>query len=153
VADLDYPMLVVTADDGRERSGCLVGFATQSSIHPARYLVCISKQNHTFRAAMGAELLAVHVLGADDMALATVFGQETGDEVDKFAEVAWHPGPDGRTPVLDDVDRWFAGRVLERFDVGDHVAMLLDPVTVELRAHPPQLGYQRVKHFHPGHPA
>jgi flavin reductase (DIM6/NTAB) family NADH-FMN oxidoreductase RutF len=153
VADLDYPMLIVTADDGDERSGCLVGFATQCSIHPPRYLVCISKQNHTFGPAMGTDLLVVHVLGEDDLALATVFGEETGDEVDKFEQVAWHPGPDGRTPVLDDVDRWFAGRVLDHFDVGDHGAVLLEPETVEVRDRAPQLGYQRVKHFHPGHPA
>ena len=29
VADLDYPMFVVTACDGSERAGCLVGFLTQ----------------------------------------------------------------------------------------------------------------------------
>jgi flavin reductase (DIM6/NTAB) family NADH-FMN oxidoreductase RutF len=145
-------MYIVTADDGRDRSGCLMGFATQCSIHPPRFLACISKKNHTFGPAMAAEMLVVHVLGEDDLPLAEVFGEETGDEVDKFTQVAWHPGPDGRTPVLD-VERWFAGRVLERFDVGDHVAMLLEPVEVGNGTRQGQLGYQRVKGFHPGHPA
>ena len=153
VADLDYPMCIVTVDDGRQRSGCLMGFATQCSIHPPRFLACISKENHTYGPAMRADVLVVHVLGEDDLALAAVFGEETGDEVDKFAQVAWHAGPDGRTPVLDDVDRWFAGRVLDRFDLGDHMGMVLEPIEVELRAHPPQLGYQQVKDFDPGHPA
>ena len=49
VGRLDYPMFVVTtvaADDG-ERSGCLVGFATQCSIHPPRWVVWLSLANHT----------------------------------------------------------------------------------------------------------
>ena len=147
-------MYVVTADDGSGPAGCLVGFGTQCSIHPPRFLVCISKLNHTFLPAMGAPLLVVHILSDDDLELARVFGEETADRADKFARVAWHPGPDGRTPVLDGVDRWFAGRPLDRMDAGDHVAVLLEPTDVHVGGRrPPQLGYQRVKDFHPGHPA
>ena len=153
VADLDYPMYVVTADDGTGPSGCLVGFGTQCSIHPPRFLVCVSKANHTFEPAMRATSLVVHLLGAGDMDLAKVFGEETGDAVDKFAQVTWHAGPDGRTPVLDGIDRWFAGRVLERLDAGDHVAVLLEPVDVQVGGRGPSLGFQAVKEFHPGHPA
>ncbi|HZQ83878.1 MAG TPA: flavin reductase family protein [Acidimicrobiales bacterium] len=153
VADLDYPMYVVTADDGTGPSGCLVGFGTQCSIHPPRFLVCVSKLNHTFIHAMDADVLVVHILGEGDLEVASVFGEETGDAVDKFAQVRWHPGPDGRTPVLDDVDRWFAGRELQRLDAGDHVAVVLEPIEVHAGSGGPQLGYQQVKHFHPGHPA
>ena len=52
--ELDFSMLVVTAFDGRERAGCLVGFSTQCSIDPPRYLVCISTANHTARVAAGS---------------------------------------------------------------------------------------------------
>ncbi|WP_255355718.1 flavin reductase, partial [Frankia sp. CpI1-P] len=46
VSAISYPMVIVTAavPDG-ERSGCLVGFHTQCSIEPARYLLCISQAN------------------------------------------------------------------------------------------------------------
>src|SRR5688500_11613792 len=42
-AKLDYPLYIVTttANDDGERSGCLIGFATQCSIHPPRFLACI----------------------------------------------------------------------------------------------------------------
>jgi flavin reductase (DIM6/NTAB) family NADH-FMN oxidoreductase RutF len=153
VADLDYPMYVVTADDGTGPSGCLVGFGTQCSIHPPRFLACVSKANHTYEPAMRATSLVVHVLGEDDLDLARVFGEETGDAVDKFAQVAWHPGRDGRTPVIDGIDRWFEGQVLERFDAGDHVAMLLEPTAVHVGRRGPTLGFQAVKDFDPGHPA
>ena len=51
VSRLDYPMAIVTAADGEERSGCLVGFHTQCSIEPARFLICISRRNHTYSIA------------------------------------------------------------------------------------------------------
>ena len=39
VGGLDYPMFIATARSERgERAGCLVGFATQCSIDPSRFL-------------------------------------------------------------------------------------------------------------------
>jgi flavin reductase (DIM6/NTAB) family NADH-FMN oxidoreductase RutF len=153
-ADLDPPMVIVTAlaPDGR-RSGCLVGFSTQCSIHPPRVLACISKANHTFPVATAAPVLAVHFLGDDDLGLAELFGGETGDEVDKFERCSWRPGPGG-VPVLDGVKGWVAGPVAGRFDVGDHVAHVVD---AEAGAYEEpaadQLGFQAVKDVEPGHEA
>lgn len=81
---LEYSMFVVTACDGERRAGCLVGFTTQCSIDPPRYLVCLSKANNTVAVALGAEVLMVHVLGADQLGLARLFGELTGDKVDKL---------------------------------------------------------------------
>ena len=129
VDGLDYPMFVVTAAAGEERSGCLVGFATQASIDPPRMLVCLSETNRTFRVAARADVLAVHLLDRADHPLAELFGGETGDEVDKLGQVAWEPGPSG-VPLLKDAARRLVGRVLDRFPFGDHVGHLLEPVAV-----------------------
>lgn len=146
-------MFIVTAV-GREgeRSGCLIGFATQCSIHPPRFLVCISKQNRTFDVVRAAEQLVVHFLGREQRELAVLFGSETGDEVDKFELCRWSEGPDG-IPVLDDVPGWFSGRVLERYDLGDHVGLRLEPAESDDRGGLLNLGFQDVKSVEPGHPA
>jgi flavin reductase (DIM6/NTAB) family NADH-FMN oxidoreductase RutF len=125
---LDHPVYVVTATANEERAGCLVSFASQCSIRPARFMVWLSTLNRTFRVARSAERLAVHLPGRDQYALAELFGGETGDRVDKFARAAWTPGPDG-VPVLDGTLAWFVGRVEGRTDAGDHVGFLLSPVT------------------------
>jgi flavin reductase (DIM6/NTAB) family NADH-FMN oxidoreductase RutF len=153
VSALEYPMLVVTAAAGGERAGCLVGFATQCSIDPPRMLVCVSKANHTYDIATKADLLGVHFLRSDDEPLARLFGEETGDEVDKFRHCSWEAGP-ADVPLLDECAGWFVGRVLERLDCGDHVAHVLEPIASEVREGPaPQLGFQAVKGLSPGHPA
>jgi flavin reductase (DIM6/NTAB) family NADH-FMN oxidoreductase RutF len=70
--------------------------------------------------------------------------------VDKFSHCRWHPGPAG--PVLEACRQWFAGRVLNRFDVGDHVAFLVEPFAAAARPLEGQLGFQDVRGLRPGHP-
>jgi flavin reductase (DIM6/NTAB) family NADH-FMN oxidoreductase RutF len=154
-AEGDYPLAIVTAWDGAERSGCLMGFHTQCSIAPPRWLACISKINHTYRIALGARRLAVHLLREDQHELARLFGGETGDALapaTKFDRCAWHPAADG-TPLLDGCD-WIAGAILERYDFGDHAGHLLaidDAAIGHPAAH--QLGFQAARDIRPGHPA
>jgi flavin reductase (DIM6/NTAB) family NADH-FMN oxidoreductase RutF len=153
VAAIDYPMYIVTAAAGGQRSGCLVGFTTQASIFPPRMIVCLSKANHTFGVASRARVLVVHFLSVDDMELATLFGEKTGDDVDKFALCDWDEGPEG-TPILRRCRGWVAGPILDRFDGGDHVATLIAPE--EGRAphvSRPQLSSRDVFEMEPGHPA
>jgi len=150
VGQLEYPMFLVTAAAAGERAGCLVGFATQASIDPGRFLVGLSRANRTFRVAQDAEVIVVHFLPEDAGDLAELFGGETGDEVDKFAQVAWEPGPGG-APVLQRLDHWFAGRVLERWDFGDHVGHLLEPVAGASRGDLESFTFHRAKRIEPGH--
>ncbi|MCK0176663.1 MULTISPECIES: flavin reductase family protein [Mycobacteriaceae] len=153
VALLDYPMFVATTRAGDDMAGCLVGFASQTSIDPPRFLVGLSKRNRTFRVAEAATHLAVHVVSRDRLELARLFGGETGDETDKFARCAWHSGPEG-LPILDDAGAWFVGAIGRRFDLGDHVGHLLDPVAGES---PHDFGnwvtFADVRDLTPGHDA
>jgi riboflavin-specific deaminase-like protein len=152
VAELSYPMLIVTATDGSERSGCLVGFSSQSSIDPPRYTVWLSKKNHTYRVATRADVLTVHFPEQAQHDLAQHFGSQSGDDVDKFASVVSHDGPHGGV-VLDDVTRWFVGRIVATVDMGDHVAFELVPVAGEVGSWTTQLGFRDVQDLEPGHPA
>jgi flavin reductase (DIM6/NTAB) family NADH-FMN oxidoreductase RutF len=156
MASTNSPMFVITTRGASgENAGCLVGFATQCSIDPSHFLACLSKKNHTYDVAKRADLLVVHLLRDDDKDLARLFGEETGDEVDKFADISWTPGP-GRVPVLAGVD-WFAGRIQQRFDCGDHVAHLLavlpDGRATNAQAEADQLGSSEAQELDAGHDA
>jgi flavin reductase (DIM6/NTAB) family NADH-FMN oxidoreductase RutF len=151
---LDYPMFIVTARVGERRGGCLIGFGSQVSIEPPRFLACLSVENRTFRLARTARHLAVHVVPASGPgpALAELFGGDTGDEVDKFTRCAWSEGPHG-LPILDGCARWFSGAVVEHWPLGDHVGFVLAPEAVEVGDDGPALMFQRAKRIEPGHPA
>lgn len=124
---LNAPVLVATTQADGELSGCLVGFATQASIHPARFLVGLSQANHTFKVASQSQHLAVHVLSRRNLSLAGLFGGQTGDEINKFDHCRWHSGPEGM-PILDEAPAWLVGKTVQRIDLGDHLGYLLEPV-------------------------
>ena len=149
---VDYPLFIVTVASPEERSGCLVGFATQCSIEPPRYLVCVSKVNHTWNLAKTADGLALHLLGADQHDMASVFGEETGDQTDKFDQVSWADGVTG-SPILAECAAWLEGTIIDRVDVGDHVACVLIPVAGGYGTHPGEFTYPDAADIEPGHPA
>jgi flavin reductase (DIM6/NTAB) family NADH-FMN oxidoreductase RutF len=130
---LNYPMFVVTTQVDGVAAGCLVGFASQASIHPPRFLVGLSTKNHTFRVAANATHLAVHL-----------FDREHLDVVELS----------GGMPILHDAAAWFVGKILDRFSLGDHVGHLLEPVDGD----PPHelerwVSFGDVRDLRPGHEA
>jgi flavin reductase (DIM6/NTAB) family NADH-FMN oxidoreductase RutF len=153
VAAMDGAMAVVTVADAEERDGCLVGFHSQASIDPPRYAVWLSTSNRTFRIARGADHLGVHVLGRHQHSLAELFGGETGDEVDKLAQVEWQPGPGG-APELDECPVRFVGRIIERHETdGDHVCFVLEPVRAGSASPWPPLRLSDADDIEAGHSA
>jgi len=153
VSMLDYPMYVVTTQAGDEKAGCLVGFTSQVSIGPPRFLVGLSEKNHTYRIARRATHVAVHLVPRTHRELARLFGSETGDRTDKFARCQWRPGPH-EMPILDDATGWFVGEVLSRYDLGDHVGFLLNPVEGSAPDEFDQLvTFADVRDLEPGHEA
>ena len=150
---VDYPFYVVTVrSETAEMSGCLAGFVTQGSIHPPNFLVCISKLNHTLAVAEHASGMGLHLLGSDQVDLARLFGEETGDQVDKFASVDWRLGPTG-APLLVDSAVSMEGQILGHFSVGDHEAFLVRGVRAVTGGHAGLLTYRSAGRLHPGHPA
>jgi flavin reductase (DIM6/NTAB) family NADH-FMN oxidoreductase RutF len=148
---LDYPMYVVTAAACGERAGCLVGFASQCSIDPLRFMVFVSDKNHTHRVALSAEVVAVHVVPQGAEELARLFGERTGDEIDKFERCDWEPGPHG-VPLLTACADRFVGTVVDRRPVGDHTAFLLEPFEVDAGG-ASFFPFRRAQEFEPGHEA
>ena len=149
----DYPLVVVTlAAANGDLSGCLAGFTTQCSMQPPRLLVCISKLNHTFVVAEAARGMAVHLLGAEQVELASLFGEQTGDTIDKFEHCRWHTASSG-APILDECAAWLEGSIIDRLGVGDHEAFVITVVGGGQGTNEGLLTLKNSPHLSPGHPA
>ncbi|HLL68056.1 MAG TPA: flavin reductase family protein [Micromonosporaceae bacterium] len=151
---LDNPMFIVTTvhRDTGDRAGCLIGFATQCSLEPDRFLACLSHNNYTYRMAMHADILAVHGLDSGQRELAALFGTRTGDEFDKFAACAWRPGP-GNVPILEDCPRWFVGEIVDRLPLGNHTGLLLNPIQADGGSSADPMMFSVVADLEAGHSA
>ena len=153
VAAMDSAMVVVTVAVAEERDGCMVGFHSQASIDPPRYVVWLSTKNRTCELAQRADHLAVHVLGQHQRELAELFGGETGDEVDKLARTTWEAGPGG-VPLLVPCPVRFVGRIASVHDVGgDHLGVILEPMDAQADDPSPPLRLRAVLNIDAGHPA
>lgn len=148
----DPPMFIITTAAAGRRAGCLVGFATQVSIDPPRMLVGISRENATHAVASDAAALAVHCPPAGALALAELFGSESGDDIDKFARCRWRRGPRG-LPILADCPTWLVADIVDRIPMGDHTGMLCQVVDARDDGDGRQLRFQQVRHLSPGHAA
>jgi flavin reductase (DIM6/NTAB) family NADH-FMN oxidoreductase RutF len=141
-------MFVVTAHAGEADSGCLVGFATQCSIKPLRFIVILSKENLTYRVAALTRALAVHAVPDQRVDIAELFGGSTGDDraksapsagtVDPATFLSWTTAPIG------------SGDIVSQMDVGDHVGFVLRPFDGGAVAET-ILGFRAVRHITPGH--
>ncbi len=149
-------MAIVTTVSGGERAGCLVGFHAQCSITPHRYVVWLSKANHTFRVAVHARHFAVHFLtegsdteGSDD--LPRLFGTVSGDRTDKFLLCAWEPGAGGVPLLVGCPNRFTAERVALLDEGSDHVCLVIAPTQAEAPGEFRPLRLSQVTHLQPGH--
>lgn len=123
--------VVTTATADGERNGCLVGFHCQCSIEPRRHAVWLSVANRTAALAEHATHLAVHLLTEADRDLAEHFGGQSGDDVDKLADLDWIEGAGG-VPLLARLPNRFVGRIEQTVpDTGDHRLYVLDVEAAE----------------------
>ena len=130
---------VVTTMDG---DGVPRGFTANSftsvSLDPPLVLVCMKKKAASYRAFAAADGYAVNILAEDQRDVSKTFA---GPTIDRFASVAWEPGPAGH-PVFADTAAWFDCVRHQDVDAGDHVIMIARVVGFGNSPHPP-LGYAR----------
>ncbi|OBH03468.1 MULTISPECIES: flavin reductase family protein [unclassified Mycobacterium] len=127
MAMLDGPVFIVTTQADGQPSGCLISFATQTSVQPPSFMVAIPRSSGACEAARSSEHLAVHVLAQHQVVLAELFENDADDQADKFARCSWRAGPRGM-PILDEAIAWFVGRTAYWIDIGDHVGYIVEPV-------------------------
>lgn len=111
----------VTIVTARDANGAPIGLTANSfnsvSLEPPLVLWSLSRQAGSMPAFERGSHYAVHILAADQHALAERFANKT---VDRFAGVAWRAGSAG-VPVLDGAAAVFECFNRSRYEEGDHV--------------------------------
>jgi flavin reductase (DIM6/NTAB) family NADH-FMN oxidoreductase RutF len=155
IEPVDPVAVIVTCASGGDKAGCLVTFNAPCSIEPPRYAVWLSHRNHTYRVALQADELIVHMLTRADLPLAEFFGGVSGMSEDKFAQVPWRDC--GGTPLLNVSGGWLRGRILSRAPGrqemgGDHSCFVLAPAAAAAGASGSSrpLRLSDVRHVQPG---
>ena len=83
-----------TVAAGGERAGCLIGFATQASIDPPRFVALISEQEPAPSASRATRARSPCTWRpATTRSSSSCSAPQTGDDVDKFERCDWSEGP------------------------------------------------------------
>ena len=118
---LSYGVYIISASNGSKKAGCVVNTFQQLTSAPARVSVAINKENATTGVVLESGRFEANVLAESaPMELIGLFGFQSSNDVDKFAETA-HALDAAGVPYLNEhVVAHFGARVIETVDVGSH---------------------------------
>jgi flavin reductase (DIM6/NTAB) family NADH-FMN oxidoreductase RutF len=141
-------MTGVTVVTTMDAEGKPVGFTANSftsvSIDPPLLLVCLARSSRNFATLTEGRGFAVNILAEDQQDISNRFARPSED---RFAEIAWQPGPYG-SPVLGGTAAWFDCSRFNVVDAGDHV-ILIGEVQAFESSERAGLGYARGGYFTP----
>ena len=145
-------LVVTTAVDG-VKAGCMVGYHAQASMSPQHYSFYLSKANHTYRVGLLATHFAVHFLTEHDYDMAKHFASTSGQDTDKFADLAVETGEHGLPFVVALPNRMVVEQISILDDGGDHVCVTTRVVSAESDGHFTPLRLTDVSDLKPAHGA
>lgn len=114
---------IVTTQLGDEVHGLTVSGFTGISLNPPLVMVSIGHDQHSHAWIRKSGCYAVNFLRADQSELSDRFAGRLGDEVDRFAGVAYRAVVSG-APILVDCLAWFDCRTVSALVVGDHTLFI-----------------------------
>lgn len=118
-----------------------VGFTATSfasvSLRPPLVSFCLARNATCSSAFANAEYVGVHLLGAEQVALARTFATPG---IDRFAQpLSWRIGPHD-VPLIATL-AWMVCRIVERVTAGDHTILIAEPLTAQYSNGAPLLYY------------
>ncbi|MFG1921985.1 flavin reductase [Cryptosporangium sp. NPDC048952] len=138
---------LVTADNGTDRAALTATSVSSVSVDPNLLLFSVSAAASAAPVLLTATSVVVHLLDADDLALARL-GSTSG--VDRFADTSlWSRLPTGE-PFFPGVRTRICGTVVERLSLGTSTVVVVEATQVVLpddgRTLPPLVHHDRTWH-------
>ncbi len=111
---------VVTTMDGPVPRGLAVNAFCSVSLDPPTVLVSVQQSSSTYPALISAAHLAINIRSTDQLHVANVFASKT---TDKFAALAWNPGPHG-SPMLEGTSASMEIAIEQRLRASTHTVFV-----------------------------
>jgi flavin reductase (DIM6/NTAB) family NADH-FMN oxidoreductase RutF len=124
---ISYGLYVISSiKDGKTNAQC-GNSLFQITSSPRRIAVSINKTNYTFEFIQASGVMAINVLGQNQIPYVKHFGLQSGRKVDKFARVKYETRQTG-CPVLPDALAYLECRVImpNCVDCGTHKLFVCD---------------------------
>ncbi len=115
-----------------EPVGFTIGSFTSVSLDPPLVGFLPQTDSETWEAMSKGGSFCVNVLAREQADLCWTFAK-SGNDADRFTDVAWHPAPTG-SPIIDRAVAWIDCTVEHVYEMGDHYFVLGRVVSLEADA-------------------
>lgn len=123
--------IVTTMSEGRP-FGLAVNAFSSVSLSPPMVLACINETSSTYPKFFGSRQFGVSILANDQEGVAMRFAKSGGD---KFAELAWHEGPNG-VPLISDAAANLELEIVNMLMAGTHTIFIGKVLSAETSGKP-----------------
>ncbi|MCG2623890.1 flavin reductase [Arthrobacter sp. I2-34] len=111
---------VVTTQENGAPKGLAVNAYSSVSLEPPLVMVCVQKTSSTYPALFASTHLGINILSNQQKGTVSTFASKSAD---KFAEIAWHQGPNG-SPLIDGSSAALEAEIRERFQAKTHTIFI-----------------------------
>ena len=120
--------VITSAYQGRQ-GGLIATFVSDASIVPQapRLVIGLAKQHNTHELVDDSGAFVAHLLADSQIDLVKHFGQQSGRDIDKLADIKTRTGETG-APILEVCAGWLECRVESSMDTGDRTVFLAEVV-------------------------
>jgi flavin reductase (DIM6/NTAB) family NADH-FMN oxidoreductase RutF len=133
----------VTVITSQESDGTPRGFTASAfcslSLDPTLCLVAVDLRTESLPSIRSSGAFVVNILAEDQEEISRRFASKVAD---KFADLAYRPGPATGAPILDGALAWIECRVRDDLPGGDHVIMVGEIQNGEAREGTPLLYFR-----------
>ena len=130
---INYGLSVLTSIDGDEVGAAGVNWLSQASFDPPLIMVAVKSDSDTHALIERSGVLAVNVLGEDQLDVGKAFFRTSTVEGDTINGYRFEGGPETGAPVLVDLPYWFEARVTDTVARGDHTVFVAEVVGAGVR--------------------
>ena len=127
-----YGLYAVTAKHGDELSMMTANWLGQCSFEPPMVVLAAESDSHSRAVIESSGAFAVNLYENGQRDLAGNLGRTFGKHPEKIADMAWQPGPETGSPLLDAALAWVECRIVSSMSAGDHVLFVAEVVEVGL---------------------
>ena len=127
-----YGLLVMTARHGDDAVASTMTWAMQCSFDPPLVAVAVKRGTRTFDLVQAARAFAIHVIGAGQQEIASLFFKHVGIEGDKIGGLPFTAGVTG-SPILVGLPGYLECKVIEFVERGDHPLFVAEVVEAGVR--------------------
>jgi flavin reductase (DIM6/NTAB) family NADH-FMN oxidoreductase RutF len=125
---IQYGLQVLTSIDGEELAAAGVNWLSQASFEPPLIMIAVKTDNDSHAIIERSRVLAINVLGEDQLDIGKAFFPTTKVEGDTLNGYHFEPGAETGCPILTDVPYWFETRVTDTVARGDHTVFVAEVV-------------------------